>query len=114
MAAFDRLYIEPDVSFTTTMCTHCMTFGFTLFLGYNFWRNLLGAFVGQYTGDNHFSFISTVGAFAYLFEFLLCQVFLLSNFKTAFQIVSKRRSHMLLIASVRVQDTSQLVAVIAS
>jgi hypothetical protein len=72
MAAFDKLYIEPDVGFTTTVCTNCMTFGFALLFWHNFWHNLLGAFVGQCAGDNHFSFIAAVGAFAYMFDFLLC------------------------------------------
>jgi len=67
MAAIDRLYSEPDVGFTTTVCTNCMTLGFAVL----FWHNLLGAFAGQCAGDSHFSFIAAVGAFAYMFEFLL-------------------------------------------
>ena len=80
MAAIDRLYIEPDVGFTTTVCTNCMTFGFALVLWHNFWCDRLGAFVGQGAGDNHFSFITAVGAFAYMFEFLFRHFFYLSNF----------------------------------
>jgi len=75
MAAFNRLYIEPDVGFTTTVCTNCMTFGSTLLFWHNFWYNILCAFVGQCAGDNHFSFISAVCAFAYMFEFLLRHFF---------------------------------------
>jgi hypothetical protein len=72
MVAFSRLYIKPDVGFTTTVCTNCMTFGFAVLFLHNFWHNLLGILIDQCTGDNHFRFITAVGALAYMFEFLLC------------------------------------------
>jgi hypothetical protein len=49
-----------------------MAFDFTLVLWHNFWRKFLCAIIDQCAGDNHFSFIAAVGAFAYMFEFLLC------------------------------------------